>query len=61
MLGDNGIMNELLNEQELVGNAFEELSLEEMALSQGSGDLQARSEAFTLSLGISFVVSLVFC
>lgn len=54
-------MNELLNEQELVGNAFEELSLEEMALSQGSGDLQARSEAFTLSLGISFVVSLVFC
>lgn len=54
------MINESLKEQDLVGKAFEELSFEEMALSQGSGEVEGRSAgAFTLSLGISFVASLI--
>ncbi|HHA7039349.1 TPA: lichenicidin A2 family type 2 lantibiotic [Staphylococcus aureus] len=47
----------------LVGNSFEEMSLEEMALTQGTGDVQPQSTpgCFFASLGIGVTISAWKC
>ncbi|WP_311519073.1 mersacidin family lantibiotic [Paenibacillus albidus] len=46
-----------------VGLAFEELSFEEMAISQGSGDLEVMSgpPCFLLTAGSALLVTFVWC
>ncbi|QYE99797.1 lichenicidin A2 family type 2 lantibiotic [Paraclostridium sordellii] len=57
-----------INNEELVGKAFEELSFEEMALDQGSaGDVEARTSPLCLTASavasgaISWVSSKILC
>jgi type 2 lantibiotic (TIGR03893 family) len=47
----------------LVGNSFEEMSLEERALTQGTGDVQPQSTPgfFFASLGIGVTISAWKC
>ena len=56
-------MNEMKKAYEYAGPAFEELSTEEMAAIQGSGDVQAETTpvCFTVGLGIGTLVSASVC
>ena len=48
---------------ENVGDAFEDMTLEDMALAQGSGDIQPRTTpgCFFASLGVSVTISAWKC
>ncbi|WP_240688206.1 lichenicidin A2 family type 2 lantibiotic [Bacillus sp. BH2] len=48
---------------ENVGDAFEDMTLEDMALAQGSGDIQPRTTpgCFFASLGVSVTISAWSC
>ena len=59
----NNRTKNICNKENLIGQAFEELSFEEMAMSQGSGEIQPRTTTpcAIISAASSLLVSVIWC